>query len=48
MQGLEKTMENSERFGRQVRPGIEPGTFRLPALSAEPLRHWWGGCTGGS
>ena len=36
-------MENSERLGRKARPGIETGTSRLPALSAEPLRHWWGG-----
>ena len=35
----EKTMENSERLGQQARPGIEPGISRLPALSAEPLRH---------
>ena len=35
-------MENSERLGRQGRPGIEPGTFGLAALSAEPLSHWWG------
>ena len=35
----EKTTENSERLGRQVRPGFEPGTSRLPVLSvtAEPL-----------
>ena len=33
----EKTTENSERLGGQVLPGIEPGTSRLPALSAEPL-----------
>ena len=26
----EKTTENSERLGRQVRPGFEPGTSRLP------------------
>ena len=36
-----KTTENSERLGRQARPGIEPGTSRLPVLSTEPLRHWW-------
>ena len=39
-------MENSERLGRQVRLGIEPGTSCLPVLSTEPLRQWWGliGC----
>ena len=37
-----KTTENSERLGRQARPGIEPGTTRQPVSSAEPLRHWWG------
>ena len=37
-----KTTENSERLGRQARPGIEPGISRLPVLSAEPLCHWWG------
>ena len=26
----EKTTENSERLGRQARPGVEPGTSRLP------------------
>ena len=32
-------MENSERLGRQLRPGFEPGTSRLPVLSvtAVPL-----------
>ena len=29
----EKTTENSERLGRQARPGFEPGTSRLPVLS---------------
>ena len=38
----EKTTQNSERLFRQTRLGIEPGTFRLPVLSAEPLRHWRG------
>ena len=35
----EKTTENSERLGRQARPGLEPGTSRLPVLSitAPPL-----------
>ena len=33
--------ENSKRLGRQARQGIELGTYRPPALSAEPLRHWW-------
>ena len=35
-------MKKSERLARQARPGIEPGTSRRPALSAEPLRIWWG------
>ena len=35
-------MENSERLGGQARSGTEPGTSRLPLLSAEQLRHWWG------
>ena len=30
----------SERLGRQVRPGIEPATSRLPVLSSESLSHW--------
>ena len=30
----EKTTENSERLGRQARPGFVPGTSRLPVLSA--------------
>ena len=34
-------MENSEQLIRQARPGIEPA-ISLPALSAEPLRHWLG------
>ena len=38
-------MESSERLGRQARPEIEPDTSRRPALSAEPLRHWWGPIT---
>ena len=29
----EKTTENSERLGRQARPGFETGTSRLPVLS---------------
>ena len=39
MRVSEKTTENSERLGRQARPGFEPGTSRLPVLSvtAEPL-----------
>ena len=41
----EKTTENSERLGQQAQPGIETGTSRLPVLSAEPLRHWWGEVT---
>ena len=35
-------MENSEWLDWQAKPGIEPGTSRLPALRAEPLRHLWG------
>ena len=31
---LEKTTENTERLGRQARPGFEPGITRLPVLSA--------------
>ena len=38
----EKITEISEGLGRQLRPGIELDTSRLPALSTEPLRHWWG------
>ena len=34
-------MENSEELGRQAQLLIEPETSRLPALSADPLRHWW-------
>ena len=30
-----KNTENSERIGR-------PGTYHLPALNVEQLRHWWG------
>ena len=33
-------METYERLSRLARSGIE----RLPVLSAEPLRHWWGRC----
>ena len=36
----EKTTENSERLGRQARPGIEPGTSRLPVFerrTTQPL-----------
>ena len=29
----EKTTDNSDRLGRQARPGFEPGTSRLPVLS---------------
>ena len=36
----EKIMGNSERLGRQVRPGNEPGTSQLPALRGEPFGHW--------
>ena len=32
MRVSEKTTENSERPGRQARPGIEPGTSRLPVF----------------
>ena len=38
----EKTTGNSERLRRQTRLGIEPGTYRLPALIAKSLEHWWG------
>ena len=31
---LEKTTENTERLGRQARPGFEPSTSHLPVLSA--------------
>ena len=30
-------MENSERLGRQVRPGFEPDTSRLPVSSVTTL-----------
>ena len=33
MQVSEKTTKNSERLGRQVRLGFEPGTSRLSVLS---------------
>ena len=33
----EKTTENSERLGRQARPGFEPGTFRLPVLNVTAM-----------
>ena len=39
-----KTKENSEWLGQQTRPGIEPGTSRLPVLNTEPPCHWWGPC----
>ena len=35
-------MEKSERLGRQVRPGIKPGTSRQPVFSAKLLRNSWG------
>ena len=35
-------MENSERLDRQALPGIELSISRLPVLSADPLRHWFG------
>ena len=38
----EKTKENSERLSQQARVGIEYDKSCLPALSAEPLGHWWG------
>ena len=28
-------------LSQQARPGIEPGTSHLLALSAEPFCHWW-------
>ena len=31
--------ENSERLGRQARPDIEPGTSRLPILTAGTRSH---------
>ena len=31
-------MENSERLGRQTRPGFEPGTSRLHVLSVTAVR----------
>ena len=34
--------KNYEQLGRQARPGIKPGTSRLPVLRAEQLCHWWG------
>ena len=34
MQVSEKTMENSERLGRQAQSGIKTVTSHLPALSA--------------
>ena len=37
-----KTTENSERLGRQARPGIQPGTSRQPVLCAELLSHSFG------
>ena len=40
MRVLEKTTKNSERLGRQVRPGNEPGKSCLPVFehrSAQPL-----------
>ena len=40
MRVLDKTMENSEWLDQQAQPEIEPGTFRLPVLMAEPLGHW--------
>ena len=42
MRVLEKITENSEQLGRQVRPGIEPGTSHLPILRKESLGHLWG------
>ena len=43
-----KNHGNSERLGRQARPGIEPGPSYLLALSAESLRPWWSNmCRGG-
>ena len=37
----EKTTENSERLGRQARPGLNlaPPVFQFSVLA---LRHWWG------
>ena len=36
-----RVRKHTKTLGRQARPGIEPGTSRLPALSAEPLCHSW-------
>ena len=33
----EKITENSERLGRQARPGLEPGSSRLPVSSVTTL-----------
>ena len=35
-------MENSERLGRQARPGNESGNSRLPVFSLEWRSLWWG------
>ena len=35
-------MENSERLDRQARRKSRTRTHRLPILSTEPLRLWWG------
>ena len=37
MQVSEKTMENSKWLGQEEQPGFEPGTSRLPVLSATTL-----------
>ena len=37
-----KQRKNSERLGRQARPGFEPGTSRLPVFRTEPYSHLWG------
>ena len=41
-------MENSERLGRQVRPGLELGISCLPVSRAELICHFWGGAERGA
>ena len=48
MKVSEKTKENFEQLGRQVRPGFEPGISRLPVRgqnrSATSGKYWWFFC----
>ena len=37
MQVSEESTKNSERLGRQARPGFEPGTSRLPVFETQNL-----------